>query len=143
MGVRVPKLRAALVDNVARDLHYACRSFLRTPLVALTIATTVGLGLGLVAVVFTILNGFVFHADEVRKPHELFAVQHQPLANAAQQGFTRLEYEALLRETGIFFEAFAASTAKVDAYVEGMRKEGTLVTGNFFRVLGVGAARGR
>jgi predicted permease len=143
MGLRVSKIRSTLLDNVARDLRYACRSFLRTPLVALTIVTTVGLGLGLVAVVFTILNGFVFHADEVRNPHELFAVQHQPFANAAPEGFTRLEYEAFLRETGIFSEAFAASTAKVDAYVEGMRTEGTLVTGNFFTVLGVGAARGR
>jgi predicted permease len=143
MGLRASKLCAALVDNVARDLRYACRSFLRTPLVALTIVTTVGLGLGLVAVVFTILNGFVFHADEVRSPYDLFAVQHQPVANAAPEGFTRLEYEAFLRETTIFSEAFAASTAKVDGYVEGMRREGTLVTGNFFRVLGVGAARGR
>ena len=48
----------ALVDSVVRDVRYACRSFRRAPLVALTIVTTVGLGLGLVAVVFTILNAF-------------------------------------------------------------------------------------
>jgi predicted permease len=135
--------RVALVDNVLRDLRYACRSYLRTPLVALTIVTTVGLGLGLVAVVFTILNGFVFHADEVRNPGELFAVQHAPSADATPPGFTRIEYETFIRETAIFSESFAASTAKVDAYVDGARKEGTLVTGNFFQVLGVGAARGR
>ena len=40
MGLRVSKLRAALVDNLARDLRYACRSFVRTPLVALTIVAT-------------------------------------------------------------------------------------------------------
>ena len=50
----------ALVDSVVRDVRYTCRSFLRAPLVALTIVTTVGLGLGLVAVVFTILNAFIF-----------------------------------------------------------------------------------
>jgi hypothetical protein len=83
--------RVALVDNVLRDLRYACRSFLRTPLVALTIVSTVGLGLGLVAVVFTILNGFAFHADEVRNPAELFAVQHPPSADATPRGFTRIE----------------------------------------------------
>ena len=61
---------------------YACRSFRRAPLVALTIVTTVGLGLGLVAAVFTILNAMIFRADEVRNPHELFAVTHQASANA-------------------------------------------------------------
>src|SRR5688572_30973256 len=107
MGLRASKLRAALVDNVTRDLRYACRSFLRTPLVALTVVATVGLGLGLVAVVFTILNGFVFQADEVRNPHELFAVQRQASRGAVSQGFTRLEYEAFVAETTLFSAAFA------------------------------------
>jgi hypothetical protein len=35
------------LDSVLRDVRYACRSFRRAPLVALTIVTTVGLGLGL------------------------------------------------------------------------------------------------
>ena len=37
-----------MLDSVARDVRYACRSLRRTPLVALTIVATVGLGLGLV-----------------------------------------------------------------------------------------------
>lgn len=142
MSLRFSKLRAALADNVARDLRYACRSYLRAPLAALTIVTTVGLGLGLVAVVFTILNAYLFQADEVRNPYELFAVQRQSSANAPPEGFTRLEYEALVRETAVFSEAFG-TTPQVDAYIEGTRREGMLVTGNFFAVLGVGAARGR
>jgi hypothetical protein len=44
----------ALLDGLVRDVLYACRSFRRGPVVALTIVTTVGFGLGLVAVVFTI-----------------------------------------------------------------------------------------
>jgi predicted permease len=142
MDLRLSKLRPTLLDSATRDLRYACRSFLRAPLVALTIVTTVGLGLGLVAVVFTILNGYVFRADDVRNPYELFAVARQPSANAAPLGFTRPEYEALVRETAIFSEAFA-STPSVDARIDGARREGALVTGNFFQVLGVGAARGR
>ena len=72
----------ALLDSVVRDVRYACRSFRRAPLVALTIVTTVGLGLGLVTVVFTILNAFIFRVDEVRNPHELFAVERQRSADA-------------------------------------------------------------
>ena len=79
----------ALVDGVVRDIRYAGRSFRRAPLVALTIVTTVGLGLGLVAAVFTLLNAMIFRVDAVRNPHELFAVERQRSANAKPEGLTQ------------------------------------------------------
>jgi predicted permease len=131
-----------MLEGVLRDVRYACRSFLRAPLAAVTIVVTVGLGLGLVAVVFTILNAFVFREAEVRNPHELFAVTRPPTPNAEPATFTRAQYDALLRETRVFSAAFA-STGDIDAWVEGSRLEGPLVTGNYFHVLGVSALRGR
>jgi predicted permease len=131
-----------LLDNMVRDVLYACRAFRRAPLSALTIVTTVGLGLGLVTVVFTILNAFIFRADEVRNPNELFAVERQPSAKAEPELFTRPQYEELVRETAVFAEAFA-KTPDIDTWIEGRRLEGPLVTGNFFQALGVSAARGR
>jgi predicted permease len=130
------------MDNLVRDVRYASRSFRRTPLVALTIVTTVGLGLGLVAVVFTLLNLMIFRVDEVRDPHELFAVERQRSANAEPESFTRAQHDALVRETSVFSDAFA-STPEIDAWIDGRRMEGPLVTGNFFHLLGVDAARGR
>ena len=132
----------ALLDDVVRDVRYACRSFRRTPLVALTIVTTVGLGLGLVAAVFTLLNLMIFRVDDVRNPHELFAVERQRSANAEPESFTRAQYDALVRETDVFSDTYA-STAEIDAWIDGQRMEGPLVTGNFFHLLGVSAARGR
>jgi putative ABC transport system permease protein len=132
----------ALVDGVVRDVLYACRSFRRAPLAALTIVTTVGLGLGLVAVVFTFLNAMIFRVDEVRNPHELFAVSRQKSANAEPEPFTRRQYDALLRETGVFSGAVATGP-DIDRSVDGRHMEGSLVTGNFFHVLGASAARGR
>jgi predicted permease len=131
----------ALVDGVVRDVLYACRSFRRAPVVALTIVTTVGLGLGLVAVVFTFLNAGLFRVDDVRNPHELFAVERQQSASAEPERFTRPHYDALVRETGVFSDAFA--TTDIDCRIDGRNMEGSLVTGNFFHVLGVSAARGR
>ena len=132
----------ALLDNLVRDIRYAGRSFRRAPLAALTIATTVGLGLGLVAVVFTIFNAFVFLVDEVHDPYALFAVERPRSANAKPETFTHSQYDALVRESGIFTDAFAR-TPEIDSWIEGRRLEGPLVTGNFFQVLGVSAARGR
>jgi putative ABC transport system permease protein len=131
-----------MLESVVRDLLYTFRSFRRTPLAALTIVTTLGLGLGLVTAVFTILNAYIFRADDVRNPSELFAVERQRSAEAQPETFTRRQYEALVRETGVFSAAFA-KTSDIDAWIEGRRLEGPLVTGNFFHVLGVSAARGR
>jgi predicted permease len=130
------------VEGVLRDVRYAWRSSLRAPLAAATIVLTVALGLGLVAAVFTILNSVIFRVDEVRSPYELVGIERQQSAIAEPATFTRAEYEALLRETEVFSAAFA-STSDVAAWIEGVRREGRLVTGNFFGVLGVGAARGR
>src|SRR5918994_1203828 len=116
----------ALLDDVARDVRYAIRSFRRAPLVALTIVTTVGLGLGLVAVVFTLLNLMIFRVDEVRNPHELFAVERQRSANAEPERFTRAEYDALARETGVFSETFAMGS-DIDVRTDGRKMEGSLV----------------
>jgi predicted permease len=130
----------ALVDNLVRDVQYACRSCRRTPLVAATIVTTVALGLGLVAAVFTFLNAVIFRVDEVRNPHELFAVERQRSIMEPER-FTRQQYEALSRETNVFSDVIATTT--VDGQIDGRRMEGSLVSGNFFHVLGVAAARGR
>jgi predicted permease len=127
---------------LGQDVFYAWRSFRRTPLVTLTIVTTVGLGLGLVAAIFTILNAFVFLPDAVRHPQELVAVARQPTTTPDPPRYTRTEYETLVRETGIFTTAFAIGP-DVDSWIDGKRLEGTLVTGNFFDALGAGAARGR
>ena len=131
-----------MLDSVARDVRYAWRTLRRAPLAAATIVATVGLGLGLVAAVYTMVNAFIFRVDEVRSPHELFGVERGLSAVEDPATFTRSEYDALLRETDVFVDAFA-STGDVSALIEGVRREGRLVTGNFFRVLGADAERGR
>ncbi len=130
------------LDELLRDVRFASRSFRRTPLVALTITGTVGLGLGLVAVVFSILNLYVFLPDSVQNPDELFAVETPRSEYTEPALFTQVEYEAFLDETSFFSDAFAQS-ADVDAWIDGRRLEGAFVTGNFFDVLGVRAALGR
>ena len=131
-----------LVDTTARDLSYAIRTIRRAPFVAMTIVGTVAVGLGLVAAVFTLFNMFAFRVDAVRNPDELFAVirtQPGPQPNAP---FTRPEYEALRRETHVFADTVAMLDG-ITSRIDGRVMEGSLVTGNFFHMLGVRAAHGR
>ena len=132
----------AVVDNLRRDVAYAVRGFVRAPLVTLTIVATVGLGLGLVAAAFTLLNTFLFRVDRVPDIHEMFAVEHARTTSDPAPPFSRSQFDALARDTRVFSGVYA-EFGDVDSQVEGRTMTGSLVTGNFFEVLGVHAASGR
>ena len=133
----------AIVDALARDILYALRMFRRAPLTALTIVATVALGLGLITVVFTVYNTFFLRVDAVRNPGELFAVDRPTRPGASSWvPFTRPEYEALRRETGVFTDVFAMLRG-VGTRIDGRPVRGTLVSGHSFHVLGVNATLGR
>ena len=131
-----PRRGTAFVDDTRRDVLYALRAFRRTPLVALTIVSTVALGLGLVAAAFTLLNALVFRVDAVPNVHQMFAVTRPQTAGGETQRFTRAQFDALCRETTVFSGAYA-ERSQVESRVDGRLMWGTFVTGNFFQVLGV------
>ena len=131
------------VDTLVRDGRYAFRSFRRAPLAALTIVATVGLGLGLVTVVFTFYNALFLRVDAVRNPGELFAVKQLTAPGArAWLPFTRVTYEALRIETDVFADTLAM-LHDMPARIDGRPVHATLVTGNFFQMLGATAELGR
>ena len=126
------------VDDVARDILYALRTFRRAPVAALTIVATVALGLGLVSAVFAIYDVVLLRTDAVQSPGELFAVgigQGPGGESEPTVVFRPRDYEALRRETDVFTDAFAIN-AKI-ARVESRLTRADLVSGNFFQVLGV------
>jgi predicted permease len=134
----------AFIDGLARDIRYAFTTFRRAPLAAVTIVATVALGLGLVAVVFTFYNALFLRVDAVRNPGELFEVRRPPSPGTTRVWvpFTRPDYDALRRDTNVFTDAFAM-LPNIEGRIDGRAVSGTLVTGNFFQVLGVNAVLGR
>ena len=98
----------AVVDNTIRDVHYALRTFRRAPLSAITIVVTVALGLGVVAVLFTILNMFLFRVDTVPDISAMYGVERPRLASGDRALLTRPQLDALRRETRVFTDAYAA-----------------------------------
>jgi predicted permease len=132
----------AFVDNATRDVYYALRTFRRAPLAAIMIVVTVAIGLGVVAVLFTILNTFLFRVDTVPDITEMYAVERPQLANGERSLLTRPRFEALRRETRVFTDAYAALT-EIDLRVDGQLMAVTLVSGNFFAVVRVNPVMGR
>jgi predicted permease len=132
----------AFVDNTIGDLHYALRTFRRAPVAALTIVVTVAIGLGLVAVVFTVLNVLLFRTDAVPDVTAIYSVERPQQANEDLSKFTRQRFEQLRSDTDVFTEAFAALN-NIDLRVEGRTMAVNLVSASFFRVVRVNPIRGR
>jgi predicted permease len=125
------------------DLRYALRGWRRAPLAAITIVATVGLGLGLVTVVFTLLNALLFRVDAVRDPDSLAGIErpYEP-GTDAHIPFTTSEYAALRRETSVFTDVVAVLRG-TRTRIDGRAMSCVLVSGNFFQMLGVDTPLGR
>ena len=132
----------AVIDNTIRDLQYALRTFIKAPLTALTIVVTVAIGLGVVAVVFTVLNALLFRVDNVPDITQIYEVQRPPQANGDFSPLKRPLFEAMRSETSVFTDAYAA-VEQIDLRVDGRMMTATLVTGHFFGVVRVTPVMGR
>ncbi len=142
----------AIVDHVVRDIQYALRTFARAPLAAATIVVTVAIGLGVVAVLFTMLSTFIFRVDRVPGVNEMYAVERIQVTRAdgelptdsldASTAWPRSTLDVLRAETDVFTDAFATVTG-VDLHVDGRTMAVALVTGNFFEVVQVDPVLGR
>ena len=97
----------AVIDNTIRDVQYALRTFTKAPLAAFTIVVTVAIGLGVVAVLFTVLNTLIFRVDQVPDIGEMYAVERTQLANGDGSLLTRPMFEAMRADTHVFTDAYA------------------------------------
>lgn len=129
-------------NDIARDVHYALRTFAKAPLAASTIVVTVATGLGVVAVLFTVLNTLIFRADQVPDIGEMYAIERIDAANGVALALSRPAFEAMRADADVFTDAYAA-LPEVDLHVDGRRMAVTLVTGNFFQVVRVAPFMGR
>jgi predicted permease len=131
----------AVIDNTMRDVQYALRTFTKAPLAAFTIVATVAIGLGVVAVLFTILNSLIFRVDQVPDVDEMYTVARTE-ADGGPSLLTRPTFEAMRTDTHVFSDAYA-TVPEIDLHVDGRRMAVTLVTGNFFQVVRVNPVMGR
>jgi predicted permease len=132
----------AAIDNAIRDVQYALRTFTKAPLAALTIVVTVAIGLGVVAVLFTILNTLMFRVDQVPDIGEMYGVERTHAANGGPSLLTRPMFDAMRADTHVFTDAYA-TVPEIDLRVNGRTMAVTLVTGNFFEVVQVNPVMGR
>src|SRR6266705_1586506 len=132
--------RVMLIETIGQDTLYAFRGFRRSPTFVLTVVATIALGLGLNTTLFTILNAYFFRTVSVHDPHSLYEFLWTDRA-AGRHSFTWPEYQEFLEENPAFSDALAYRS--VFTRVDGRNILGHSVSGDYFRMLLVGAALGR
>jgi predicted permease len=129
-----------LIETLAQDIHYAWRSFRRSPGFALTVVGTIALGLGLNTALFTLFNAYVLRPLSIRDPYSLYSFTWMNRAGRGHS-FSWPEFESFQKNNPVFAEVVASHF--LYARVDGHPMLGELVTGNYFQMLSVNAALGR
>ena len=65
------------LDTINQDIRYGCRLIRRGPLLACAVVTTLTIGIGLNAGVFTLLNAMLFRAEVAKDPGRFLSVYAQ------------------------------------------------------------------
>jgi hypothetical protein len=97
-------------ESISRDIRYAVRGIRRSPLFALSVAATIGLGLGVLGSGFTVVNAFLLKLIDLPNPDELHALSWDT-ASVRRHRFRLEDFQALDAEGS----PFSGVSAGVDA----------------------------
>lgn len=132
------------LEQVAQDLRYALRSARRSPLFAAAAITSLAIGIGANATLFSLIDTLLWKSLPVRSPEALLVVGRQDRAGVGH-GFTYGNYETFRDHVPALVIA-AYGAAPLSVAIDGRREptlQGCLVTGGYFPLLGLGPAAGR
>src|ERR1035438_3070643 len=134
------------LDTLSQDLAYALRQLHRNPAFASAAVLTLALGIGVNAAIYQVLDAVVFRALPVSDPASL--VQVELLENNLPIHVSYPLYRELAARQQVLDGLFAVSDFPLrQAVLRGRGSlravTGSIVTGNYFQVLGVNARAGR
>jgi len=126
-------------ESIWQDLRHGVRSLRRSPGLVVVSALSLGLGIGINAILFMSASRVYRHQPTMARPERMVGVEP---GNANQ--FSYPDYQELLRSR-IFADALGFRTTGLNLRLrDRITPVGALaVTSNFFDVLGVGARLGR
>ncbi|MGH9406423.1 MAG: ABC transporter permease [Terriglobia bacterium] len=152
--------RLRWVEDLGQDLRYGLRQLRRNPGFTAVVVLSLALGIGANAAIFTVIDAVLLQSLPVKAPRELVL-----LDAGASQGtdsgnpyigrwpalsFDAYQYFVIQNRSFEGIAAFRKGTDPLEirwpgaaAHGEAERGVGHLVAGNYFQVIGVGAAAGR
>jgi predicted permease len=134
-----------------RDIVFSFRTLRRSPLFTIVAVVSLALGIGANTAIFSLLNQVTLRSLPVADPERLVMLhsKYEPQGTSTSDNGQTVYSNPMYRDLRDHDEAFSGVIARMGAGVtltgqgnaEQARAE--IVSGNFFQVLGVGAAMGR
>ena len=135
------------IENLVQDVRIAARMLIKAPGLSALVVMTLGLGVGVTAGTFSMLDALVFRPYPVPRPGNVVTLV-STTRNSGFEDFSYREYVDLRDRTksyeGVIANAAMDAVAfSPEAHVAPRVKGGMLVSANYFRVLGVEPRIGR
>jgi len=135
--------RRTRMETLIRDLRHSLRQLVQAPAFAVPAIATLALGIGANTAIFSLVNSLVLRALPVVEPQRLAIVSSG--TSVTPDVWTYAAWEELRQRAELFAGSLAFSRRLFNLVPSGEVQlvEGMFVSGDFFRVLGIHALRGR
>jgi len=134
--------------TLLQDLRYALRTLRKSPLFTTVAVLSLALGIGANTAIFTLIHQLILELLPVKHPEELVLLTAQGRhygSNTGRNAISYPMYQDFRDKNRVFSGMFCKYGTTLSLSFEGRTElvSGELVSGNYFPVLGVGAAVGR
>src|SRR5258708_1456067 len=130
------------------DLRYALRTLKNSPVFAFVAILSLALGIGANTAIFTFVDQLLLRLLPVKDPQQLVLLTWKGMHYGSNRGPNMLSYplyKDFREKNQVFSDMFCRRPIPVSVSANGQteRASAEVVSGNYFQVLGVGAALGR
>jgi predicted permease len=134
--------------NLSSDVRFALRNLSKAPVFSAVVVLSLALGIGANTAIFTLIDQLMLRLLPVKNPTELVLLDNlgNHLGNnRGANAFSFPMYRDLAERNQVFTGALCRAATPVSMSFTGQteRASGEMVSGTYFRVLGVGAVVGR
>jgi len=134
--------------GLLRDLHYSLRTLGKSPVFLTVSVLSLALGIGANTAIFTLINQLILQPLPVKDPEQLVMLAGRGKHYGGNNGPDRISYpmyQEIRDKNQVFSGMFCTYPGTVSASFQGRTEliGADFVSGNFFPVLGIGAAVGR
>ena len=129
-----------------QDLRYAIRTLLKKPAFTLIVVFTLALGIGANTAIFSVTDKLLLRSLAVKNPNQLVLITSVSVnPHFVSNAFSYPIFNDYRKENSVFsgLLAFNRGELQLTSGATTERVNSELVSGNYFDVLGVAAARGR
>jgi len=136
------------MGTLSQDIRYAFRTLTKSPVFCVVAIASLALGIGANSAIFSLINQLLLKLLPVKNPQELVlltSIGSHYGSNTGSNAMSYPMYRDIRDRNQVFSGMFCRYQQSLSFSTEGSteRISGELVSGNYFPVLGVGAAAGR